>query len=199
MAGFPELVFETIKGFMNIETFPIEGLKLITLKSFADERGFFVERFKHSAFRDLGLPTEFVQDNFSKSIPGTLRALHFQFDQPQGKLVTCLRGKIFDVAVDLRRNSKTFGQHVSTILTGDMPQCFWIPEGFAHGFYAFGDSEADVMYKCTSEYNPKGESGILWSDSALAIQWPIENDKLILSPKDRVLPTFADYKKAPLL
>jgi dTDP-4-dehydrorhamnose 3,5-epimerase len=184
---------------MTIESFPIEGLKLITLKSYPDDRGFFVERFKASLFKEFGLPTNFVQDNFSRSVPGTLRALHFQYDRPQGKLVTCLKGKIFDVAVDLREKSKTFGQHVSLYLSGDKPQCFWIPAGFAHGFYALGNEEADVLYKCDSEYNPKGESGILWSDLELNLNWPIANNKVILSPKDKILPSFADYKRKPLL
>jgi len=177
---------------MKIESLKISDLKLITLKSFPDERGFFGERFKASQFQAEGLPTNFVQDNFSRSLPKILRGLHFQWERPQGKLVTCLRGRIFDVAVDLRSNSASFGQHVSLELSGDQHQWFWIPAGFAHGFCVLGTHEADVFYKCDNEYNAKGESGIVWNDSDLQIAWPMQNP--IVSGRDRQMTSFKAYR-----
>ena len=196
---------------MKIKEFEILGPKLIDLDCWRDDRGFFVERFHLDRFRGLGLPTDFVQDNFSCSIPRTLRGLHYQFDQPQGKLVTCLRGKIFDVAVDIRKSSPTLGQHIAVELSGDHPQLFWIPPGFAHGFVALGDdvgggaaagvvngaasAAVDVMYKVDCHYNGKGEGGIIWNDPTLNIKWPISD--VLLSPKDAVMPTFKDYLSNP--
>jgi dTDP-4-dehydrorhamnose 3,5-epimerase len=180
---------------LQVETFPISDLKLITLKSLPDPRGFFVERFKKSAFEEVGLPTNFVQDNFSRSAPKVLRGLHYQWNQPQGKLVTCLHGKIFDVAVDIRVDSPTFGQHVSLILDGDKPQWFWVPVGFAHGFCVIGETDADIFYKCTAEYGPKGEGGIRWSDPALKIEWPFPNPDI--SARDDQMGSLQDYLKAP--
>lgn len=179
---------------MQVQTFPIEGVKLITLKSFSDDRGFFVERYKHAEFAEIGI-SDLIQDNFSRSKPGVLRGLHYQWDKPQGKLVTALSGVIFDVAVDIRRNSPTYGKHVSVVLEGMNPSWFWIPAGFAHGFCALGESPADVLYKVNNYWNGAGEGGILWNDSDLGIQWPIAEP--LLSRKDQVSQTFADYCKAP--
>lgn len=179
---------------MQIQEFSIPDLKLLTLKTFADDRGFFVERFKRSVFQELKLPTDFCQDNFSKSIQNVLRGLHYQWDRPQGKLVTCTSGQIFDVVVDIRKGSPTFGQHQSVELHGDRPQWFWIPAGFAHGFCVLS-KEADLLYRCTEEYNPKGESGILWNDSELKIQWPVEMP--ILSEKDSQMKKFSEYSSGP--
>jgi dTDP-4-dehydrorhamnose 3,5-epimerase len=180
---------------LQIDTFPISGLKLVTLKKIPDPRGFFVERFRLSKFTEAGLPTNFVQDNFSRSAPGILRGLHYQWDQPQGKLVTCMQGRIFDVAVDLRVGSPTFGQSVSIELDGSNPQWFWVPAGFAHGFCVIGNQDADIFYKCTAEYNPKGENGIRWSDPALKIKWPTEQPHI--SGRDDQMGSLEDYLKNP--
>lgn len=169
---------------MEIIEFPIKDLKLIKLKAFHDDRGYFVERFNEVKFREHGLPTEFVQDNFSRSKYGVLRGLHYQHDLPQGKLVSCLSGEIFDVAVDIRKNSPTFGQHVSVLLNGDNPSLFWIPPGFAHGFCVTSQSGADVLYKVDNLWNSKGEGCLRWNETSLMIQWPIANPTL--SPKDAV-------------
>ncbi len=186
---------EKIGGTLKIDTFSSEGLKLVTLKSYPDDRGFFCERFKLSSFSDLGLPTNFVQDNFSRSAPGVLRGLHYQWEKPQGKLVTCLSGKILDVVVDIRVGSASFGQVTQVELSGDQPQWLWVPAGFAHGFFVMGQTPADVLYKCDHEYNPKAESGIRWNDETLKIQWPSQTPQV--SERDRVMPSFEDYKRAP--
>jgi len=180
---------------MNIVDFKVAGPKLIELKSFADDRGFFVERYKRHAFEEIGLKENFVQDNFSRSAPGVLRGLHYQYDLPQGKLVTALRGRIFDVAVDIRAYSPTFGQYVSVELDGTKPSWFWIPAGFAHGFCVIGNESADVMYKVDNYYNSKGENGFVWNDSDISIEWPIQ--KPLLSSKDELLMTFSEYRKNP--
>lgn len=185
---------ETV-GSLTIETFAVEGLRLITSKFFPDDRGFFCERFKTSDFAKAGLPTHFVQDNFSTSKANILRGLHFQWDKPQGKLVTCTRGHIFDVAVDIRTKSSTFGKVVTVELRADRPQWFWIPAGFAHGFQVIGDAEADVLYKCDNEYNPAGESGIRFNDDQLKIQWPTTNPQVSL--RDQKMSSFADYQRTP--
>lgn len=180
---------------MTIDQFPVEGLKLISLKSYADDRGFFCERFKLSQFQEAGLPTKFLQDNFSRSAPNVLRGLHYQWGPAQGKLVTCLAGKIMDVAVDIRQGSKTFGQVTTTELSGDKPQWFWIPAGFAHGFYVLGNQTADVLYKCDAEYCPQTEGGIRWDDPTLNVHWPVKNPQL--TARDQSMPSFEDYKKDP--
>ncbi len=179
---------------LQIDTFPIAGLKLVTLKPWPDSRGFFVERFKRSSFLEAGLPTDFVQDNFSQSCEKVLRGLHYQWDQPQGKLVTCTNGRIFDVAVDVRAGSPTFGKHISVELDATKPQWLWVPPGFAHGFAVLSKT-ADVFYKCTAEYNGKGESGICWFDPELQIQWPYQD--ALVSPKDIELQTLKQYAQNP--
>jgi dTDP-4-dehydrorhamnose 3,5-epimerase len=186
---------------MNVTSFEIDGPKLISMPMYRDERGFFVERFRKDRFSEFDLGLEngadaFVQDNFSRSLPGVVRGLHAQFDRPQGKLVTCVRGRIFDVAVDLRAGSPTFGRSVSAILSGDEPRWIWIPAGFAHGFSVMGDEAADVTYKVTASYNPIGECGIVWNDAELAVPWPLDRPPVI-SEKDRKLPSFAAYKSSP--
>lgn len=175
---------------MEIIEFPIKGLKLIKLKTFHDERGFFTERFNLTKFKELGLPTNFVQDNFSRSKYGVLRGLHYQTDPAQGKLVTCLSGEIFDVAVDIRKDSPTYGQHVSVTLKGDDPSWFWIPAGFAHGFCVTSKEGADTMYKVDSFWNPKSEKCILSTSPSLNINWPIK--EFILAPKDMMGDHLAD-------
>lgn len=180
---------------MEIQKFNIDGPLLINLKTFHDNRGFFVERFNESKFKDLGLPTKFVQDNFSHSGPGVLRGLHFQLNPPQGKLVSCSRGEVFDVAVDIRKGSKTFGQHISVNLSGEKPAVFWIPTGFAHGFCVTSKEGADVWYKVDNPWAANGEVCILWNDADLAIPWPIE--KPILSSKDQIGDRFHSLTQNP--
>lgn len=171
---------------MNIEETPLSGLKVITLDTFKDQRGFFIERFNPARFESLGLPTLFYQDNHSRSVPGVLRGLHFQTDPQQGKLVSCLRGRIWDVAVDIRADSPTFKKYFGIELNDENSRVLWIPEGFAHGFCVLGNEPADVLYKTTTPYNPKTDTGILWNDPSLSIRWPIENP--MVSDKDRKLP-----------
>lgn len=179
---------------MNIQEFPISGLKLIQLKAFRDERGFFTERYHQLKMSEVGLPS-FVQDNFSRSASKVLRGLHFQHSPSQGKLVSCTRGKIFDVAVDLRKDSPTFGKYANVVLSGDDPALFWIPAGFAHGFCVLGTEEADVLYKVDSFYSPQTEAGIAWNDRELNIDWPLTNP--ILSAKDSVAMSFSQFKENP--
>lgn len=175
---------------MNVTELELPGLKLIELKLFQDDRGFFTERFQAERFRAAGLPTEFVQDNFSRSAPRVLRGLHFQWNPAQGKLVGCTRGRIWDVVVDVRKNSPTFGRHVGVELTGDNGRLLWVPAGFAHGFVVLGDEPADVLYKVDALYNAAGETALLWNDPTLAIQWPVADP--ILSPKDAKANRFED-------
>ncbi len=162
----------------------IPEIKLVIPQVFGDSRGFFQETFKAEAYRAAGLGTEFVQDNWSRSVRGTLRGLHYQLPNPQDKLVWVVRGEIYDVAVDVRRGSPTFGRWVSAILSDANHHQFFIPAGFAHGFCVLSD-EADFMYKCSNPYSPKDEKGILWSDPELGIPWPVENP--ILSKRDVAL------------
>lgn len=176
---------------MKINHFNTSGLLHIELSPYHDLRGYFVERFNEQHFLELNLPTNWRQDNFSRSNPGVLRGLHYQYDLPQAKLVTCVSGQIWDVAVDLRKNSPTFGQYFAVELTGDAPSWLYISAGFAHGFCVLGDQPADVIYKVDALYNLKGESGILWSDPDLNIPWPIQAPTL--SPKDKSLPSFKQY------
>jgi dTDP-4-dehydrorhamnose 3,5-epimerase len=178
---------------LEVKSFSVDGPLLFQNKTFADSRGFFCERFKLVDFEILG--RQFVQDNFSRSAPKVLRGLHYQFAPAQGKLVTCIKGKIFDVAVDIRKNSKTFGKHVSVVLDGEKPSWFWVPAGFAHGFLNISESEADVMYKVDQPYGPQGEGAIIWNDSQLGIDWPIKNP--LLSDKDLSAIGFKEYSSEP--
>jgi dTDP-4-dehydrorhamnose 3,5-epimerase len=165
----------------------IPEIILIEAKSYSDGRGFFLESFKESVFSENGIKTKFVQDNFSHSIKGILRGLHYQKNpMAQAKLVIVLRGEIFDVAVDIRKGSPTYGKWIGEILSGENHKLLYIPEGFAHGFCVLS-SEADVLYKVNREYSPDHENGILWNDPALNIKWPI--DKPVLLAKDLCLPT----------
>ena len=180
---------------MDIRRFDIEGPLFVQLKSFADDRGFFTERFRENLFKEAGLPTHFVQENFSRSKPGVLRGLHYQWNPRQGKFVTCTRGRIFDVAVDIRAGSPTLGRHVSARLDGATPSWLWIPAGFAHGFFVEGNEEADVLYKVDDYWNGGGESGILWNDPDLKIDWPVKTP--LLSVKDAQAGSWKDYLKNP--
>ncbi|MBT3532221.1 MAG: dTDP-4-dehydrorhamnose 3,5-epimerase [Gammaproteobacteria bacterium] len=148
-----------------------------------DDRGYFMETFRSSLFEDRGLPTSFVQDNQSRSAQGTLRGLHYQLQFPQGKLARIVSGEVFDVAVDMRKNSEYFGQSVGVILSGENKRQLWIPPGFAHGFYVLSDT-AELLYKCTDYYHPEDDNCLLWNDEALQIDWPLLNDSPLLSEKD---------------
>lgn len=170
----------------------LPGLFLVEPKVFGDERGYFKEIFKASDFKKAGIREAFVQDNLSYSQKGVLRGLHFQHEpQAQGKLVTCLKGRIFDVAVDLRRGSPTFKKWVALELSEENHRLLYIPAGFAHGFQVLSE-EALVAYKCTAEYAPELDAGIIWNDPELAIPWPIPEP--ILSPKDAALPPLAEAR-----
>lgn len=160
---------------------------LIQPRLFTDPRGFFLETYKYSEFQAHGIPETFVQDNHSRSVRGVLRGLHYQNPpQAQGKLIRVVRGAIYDVAVDIRPSSPTFGQWVSAVLSEENQHMLYVPPGFAHGFLVLSDL-ADVTYKVTAEYAPDLDAGILWNDPALAIQWPLEGPPL-LSAKDAALP-----------
>jgi dTDP-4-dehydrorhamnose 3,5-epimerase len=166
----------------------LSGLRLIQLPVWHDERGFFMQRFHAADFATQGLPAAFVQDNHSRSCPRVLRGLHYQDDPPQGKLVGVTRGRIWDVAVDIRPGSATFGQSFALELNDTDGRLLWIPAGFAHGFCVLGNEPADVLYKVDAAYNAKGEKGILWRDPDLAIEWPIADP--IISDRDAALHGF---------
>lgn len=169
---------------------PIDGLLIIESMVFLDERGFFIESYNLKEFSENGIDLPFVQDNYSYSHKGILRGLHFQKTHPQGKLVRVIKGKIFDVAVDLRKNSNTFGKWYGLELSDKNKRQFYVPPNFAHGFLSLEDNTV-VYYKCTDYYYPDDECGIIWNDSTLNIVWQLENiKKLIISDKDRSLLTF---------
>ncbi|MCG8474408.1 MAG: dTDP-4-dehydrorhamnose 3,5-epimerase [Cytophagales bacterium] len=175
---------------MNVSTTEISGLLIFEPRVFEDERGYFFESYKKDLLRDAGLAEEFVQDNQSFSTAGVVRGLHFQREPfAQGKLVRVIQGKVLDVAVDLRKNSPTFGKHHSVVLDSIKHNMFYIPPGFAHGFATLEDSV--FSYKCTNYYNKASESGILWNDPDLDIEWEIEQP--LVSPKDQALPSFASF------
>jgi dTDP-4-dehydrorhamnose 3,5-epimerase len=172
------------------EKLSIQGLYLIKQHVFGDERGFFMETFKKSEFSQNGVNDEFVQDNHSSSASGVLRGLHYQLPPyAQGKMVRCLKGSIFDVAVDIRRESKTFMQWYGSELSFENKHMLYIPPGFAHAFYTISDT-AEIHYKASAEYAPEYDRGIIWNDSQLAIKWPSEN--VILSQKDANLPSLSN-------
>lgn len=159
---------------MNIVDTKIPEVKIIEPKVFGDDRGFFLETFQAERYASvIGDGLTFVQDNHSRSCKGVLRGLHFQKTKPQGKLVRVVTGEVFDVAVDIRKNSATFGQWEGVLLTGDNKKQFWVPPGFAHGFVVLSDT-ADFEYKCTDFYDPSDEGAIRWNDPDLAIDWPID-------------------------
>jgi dTDP-4-dehydrorhamnose 3,5-epimerase len=176
---------------MNVIRTTIRDLLIIEPKVFGDERGFFYETFQAERYKAAGIDVVFVQDNRSRSSQGVLRGLHFQKNKPQGKLVTVTDGEVFDVAVDLRPGSETFGQHESVILTGQNKLQFYVPPGFAHGFCVLSET-ADFQYKCTDYYDPSDESGLLWNDPSLQIQWPLS--KPLLSDKDMIQPMLDEIK-----
>lgn len=172
-------------GKIKVSTCGIEGLFVIEPAVFHDSRGYFMETYNQNDFKEAGLDMVFVQDNQSMSTKGVLRGLHFQKQFPQGKLVRVVRGKVFDVAVDLRSASETYGKWFGVELSAENKKQFYIPEGFAHGFLVLSD-EAEFAYKCTDFYHPGDEGGILWSDPSIGIDWPIEEGmELTISEKDQ--------------
>lgn len=171
----------------NFERLKIPEVVLIDAEVFVDQRGFFAETYKQSSFASKELAVEFVQDNHSRSKHGVLRGLHYQKKPAaQAKLVSAIRGEIFDVALDIRKGSPSYGHWVAAVLSDQNHRLLFIPEGFAHGFVVLSD-EADVVYKVTAEYSAENERGIIWSDPRLGIEWPIEDP--LLSPRDAQLPT----------
>ena len=176
----------------------IEGLKVIEPAVFGDARGYFMETYNYNDFKEAGIDCEFVQDNQSSSTKGVLRGLHFQINFPQDKLVRVVNGEVFDVAVDLRKGSKTFGKWYGVVLSAENKKQFFIPKDFAHGFIVLSD-EAEFCYKVTDFYHPNDEGGLMWNDPEIGVEWPMpegmtEKD-LILSDKDKVHPSFSEYVK----
>lgn len=173
---------------MNITSTRIPEVKIIEPKVFEDERGYFLESFRKEVLNENGIAVNFVQDNISKSYKGTIRGLHYQLEQPQDKLIQCIKGTILDVAVDVRKNSKTFGNYVAVKLTGENHKQLFVPVGFAHGFSVLSD-EAIVHYKCSSYYHKDSERGIRWDDPLIRINWDVT--KPTISEKDRKQPLFS--------
>jgi dTDP-4-dehydrorhamnose 3,5-epimerase len=181
---------------MQIEDSAIADVKIVTPKKFGDDRGFFSEVWNARTFKDAGLDIEFVQDNhaFSAEI-GTVRGLHFQLDPAaQGKLVRVTRGAVLDVAVDIRRGSPTFGQHVAVELSAENWRQLWVPAGFAHGYCTI-QPHTELAYKVTDYYSPDHDCGIFWNDPDLKINWPVSAEKAVLSQKDKVLPVLREQQR----
>lgn len=177
---------------MQIHPTDINDVKILEPEVFGDERGFFLETFRQDWFNKHVADVDFVQDNHSKSDKGILRGLHYQTRFSQGKLIRVTRGKVYDVVVDLRKSSITFGQWVGQELSAENKLQLWVPEGFAHGFYVLEDA-TEFVYKCTDYYHPEYEQSLLWKDADLNIQWPlINNQKPLLSEKDNLALTFKD-------
>jgi dTDP-4-dehydrorhamnose 3,5-epimerase len=171
-------------GKITVETCEIEGLKVITPQVFGDPRGYFVETYNKRDFEEAGITCEFVQDNQSASKRGVLRGLHFQKEHPQDKLVRCINGEVFDVAVDLRDGSKTYGKWFGVVLTAENKKQFFIPKGFAHGFLVLSEY-AEFAYKCSDFYHPNDEGGIMWNDPDVGVEWPLqEGVELLFSERD---------------
>lgn len=169
---------------------PFEGLAVLEPEVFSDDRGFFMEAFNADKFEGLGLPTDFKQDNHSRSVRGVLRGLHFQLPpHAMGKLVRCTLGRIWDVAVDLRQDSPTYKQAFGLELSADNRRMLWVPEGFAHGFYALEDCE--VLYKCTATYHKDADANVAWNDPDLHVPWPLVGEPIV-SARDQAAPKFSD-------
>lgn len=185
-----------MEKFIKKET-NIDGLLVIETHTFEDQRGFFMETYNKKEFEKLGILNNFVQDNHSKSSKGVLRGLHFQKKYSQAKLVRVVKGKVYDVAVDLRKDSKTYGNYYGIVLTESNKLQFFIPKGFAHGFMVLSDN-AEFVYKCDEFYHPEDESGIIWNDKSINIKWPLEEiggeSQLILSSKDKMWKKLNDIR-----
>lgn len=182
---------KTVGNFKFIET-SISGVYVIESKKYGDNRGYFMETYKEKDFKEAGLNYNFIQDNQSRSRKGVLRGLHFQKKFPQAKLVRCIEGKVFDVCVDLRKGSSTYGKWEGVVLNAEEGNQFMIPRGFAHGFVVLSDT-ATFCYKCDELYHPEDEGGIMWNDPDIGIKWPYD-DELILSEKDEHHPSLKDSK-----
>jgi dTDP-4-dehydrorhamnose 3,5-epimerase len=174
---------------VELLTTSLPEVLLVKPKVYGDHRGYFMETFRKETFEKAGITADFVQDNHSKSGKGILRGLHYQIKQPQGKLVRVVSGEIYDVAVDMRRSSPTFGLWVGVILSAENKHALWVPPGFAHGFYVMSE-EAEVSYKTTTYYAPEFERSLLWNDPLLNISWP-DKENVVLSDKDKNAPMFA--------
>lgn len=182
-------------GKITVETCEIEGLKVITPTVFGDARGYFMETYQYEDFKAAGVDVTFVQDNQSASKKGVLRGLHFQIHHPQDKLVRVIRGEVYDVAVDLRKDSATFGKWYGVLLSEENKKQFFIPKGFAHGFLVLSD-HAEFCYKCSDFYHPNDEGGLKYDDPDIGVQWPIpEGMELIMSDKDQLWDGIEEYKK----
>lgn len=174
-----------VMGKIKVTTCEIEGLKVIEPTVFGDERGYFMETYNYNDFKEAGIDMEFVQDNQSSSSKGVLRGLHFQINYPQDKLVRVVSGEVFDVAVDLREGSDTYGKWYGVVLSAENKKQFFIPKNFAHGFLVLSDS-AEFVYKCTDFYHPNDEGGLAWNDPEIGIEWPLQDGvDLIISEKDK--------------
>lgn len=182
---------KTVGNFTFIST-EIEGVFIIEPRKFGDNRGYFMETYQDKDFFEAGLKYNFIQDNQSKSKAGVLRGLHFQKKHPQAKLVRCIEGEVFDVAVDLRKGSKTYGKWVGVVLSAEKGNQFMIPRGFAHGFVVLSES-ATFCYKCDEMYHPEDEGGIMWNDKDVGIDWPYKGEPL-LSEKDKKHPSLRESK-----
>jgi len=182
---------------MQFEPTAIPDVVLIRPRVFGDDRGFFLESWEERKFAAAGIAARFVQDNHSRSVQHTLRGLHYQIEHTQGKLVRVVRGAVFDVAVDIRRSSPTFGRWVGVELSEENRHILWVPPGFAHGFLVLSDS-ADFLYRCTDFYSPQHERAIAWNDPDLAVAWPLARETPpLLSPKDAVAARFRDAPYFP--
>lgn len=180
-------------GKITVETCEIEGLKIITPQVFRDERGYFMETYQYEDFKAAGIDKVFVQDNQSASVKGVLRGMHFQIQYPQDKLVRVLQGEVYDVALDLRPGSATYGKWYGVLLSAENKKQFFVPKNFAHGFLVLSDY-AEFAYKCTEFYHPNDEGGILWNDPEIGIEWPIEAGmELIQSQRDKEWGGIAEY------
>ena len=195
IAGSPAIEMGKKMGKITVETCEIEGLKVITPAVFGDERGYFMETYNYNDYKEAGLDMEFVQDNQSMSKKGVLRGLHFQINFPQDKLVRVVSGEVFDVAVDLREGSKTYGKWFGVVLSAENKKQFFIPKNFAHGFVVLSET-AEFAYKCTDFYHPNDEGGLAWNDPEIGVKWPIPADmQLIISDKDQKWGGIATLKK----
>lgn len=181
-----------MSNFTFIKT-EIDGVYIIENKVFGDHRGYFMETYHEADFVENGITNKFVQDNQSKSTKGVLRGLHFQKKYSQAKLVRVIKGEVYDVAVDLRKNSPTYGKYVGAVLSEENRRQFFIPKGFAHGFLVLSD-EAEFVYKCDDFYHPEDEGGLMWNDPTVAIEWPLDGiDEVKLSDKDKNNPHFGEF------
>lgn len=179
---------------LNVIKKELNGLVLFEPQVFGDSRGFFMEAWKESEFIELGINAHFKQDNHSKSQKNVLRGLHFQWDEPMGKLLRVTKGRALFLELDIRKNSPTLGKHFLVELNEEKKNLLWVPPGFANGFLTLED-DAEVQYKCTAEWNPNAESGILWNDPELKIEWPTKDP--VLSEKDRSAQTFKEWLSRP--